>query len=190
MGKVIDFLEKKSQQESSAKSPSQSSSATSEVTTLSAHQNQHEDLRPIPGHLIWLHCPTCGTKEYTELQIPGGRVHRCGTLVEEVEVPIDVRAEYTIALRNIEKIQDIEKKADENWSLKKFLSKTKTVLQQMKSAEQEYQRRLRLIAGKSFEPYAQDWIPDENQLKYTLVEPFKIMITHARNQEEIFPKKS
>ncbi|MEE8554983.1 MAG: hypothetical protein V3T00_03930, partial [bacterium] len=31
---------------------------------------------PLPGKLIWLHCPACDTLEYSEIEIPGGRRHK------------------------------------------------------------------------------------------------------------------
>ena len=62
-----------------------------------ADRKAKEESRQIEGWLIWLHCPKCNTIEYTELRMPGGRVHKCGTLVEEEEIPIDVRAEFTIS---------------------------------------------------------------------------------------------
>jgi hypothetical protein len=41
--------------------------------------------------------------------MPDGRVHKCGTLVEEEEVQIDVRAEYTISLRNSLRLDELFK---------------------------------------------------------------------------------
>ena len=55
---------------------------------------------PISGWITWLYCPKCKSLEYSELEMPNGRVHKkCGSLVEEEEIQIDVRAEYTISLR-------------------------------------------------------------------------------------------
>ena len=62
---------------------------------------------PIPGWIIWLHCPKCKSLEYSEIEMPDGRVHKCGTLVEEEEVQIDVRAEYTISLRNSLRLDEL-----------------------------------------------------------------------------------
>ncbi len=64
---------------------------------------------PIRGWIIWLHCPKCKSLEYSEIEIPEGRIHKCGTLVEEEEVQIDVRAEYTISLRNSLRLEELFK---------------------------------------------------------------------------------
>ena len=66
-----------------------------------ADRKAKEESRQIEGWLIWLHCPQCNTIEYTEMRMPGGRIHKCGTLVEEEEIPIDIRAEFTISQRNL-----------------------------------------------------------------------------------------
>lgn len=91
---------------------------------------------PVPGRLIWLHCPTCDTVEYTELDMPGGRRHKCGTAVEEVAVEIDVRAEATMAAINLQRIDTILQ-----------------YLGQQRERFAEYQERLRLIAGQAVDPY-------------------------------------
>ena len=62
---------------------------------------------PVPGKLIWLRCPSCGTLEYTELEMPGGRSHKCGTVVEEAVVDVDIRAELTITAENLKRIDTI-----------------------------------------------------------------------------------
>ena len=33
-------------------------------------------------------------------------IHKCGTLVEEEEIPIDVRVEFTISQRNLDKLNE------------------------------------------------------------------------------------
>ena len=63
---------------------------------------------PIIGWISWLHCPKCKTLEYSEVEMPDGRIHKkCGTLVEEEVVQIDVRAEFTISLRNSERLDEL-----------------------------------------------------------------------------------
>ena len=59
---------------------------------------------PMQGWIVWLKCPKCETREYSELRMPEGRIHKCGTMVEEHEVEIDIRAELTVSLRNSELI--------------------------------------------------------------------------------------
>lgn len=132
---------------------------------------------PISGFLIWLHCPSCKTTEYTELKIPGGRVHKCGTLVEEVEVPIDIRAEYTISQRNL---KAIESKAKSRLNLKAKI---------IQAVETEYQQRLQLMVSGPIEPYPDDWEPETNGIETISEEPYGILITNARQANKHFPKK-
>ena len=92
---------------------------------------------PLPGKLIWLHCPVCKTLEYTEFSVPGGRVHNvCGTMVEEAALDVDLRAEYTIAELNLERL--------------KMLS---DLMAGQRNRFQEYQRRLRKLAGGKLSGY-------------------------------------
>ncbi len=92
---------------------------------------------PLPARLIWLHCPTCGTTEYTELDLPGGRRHNaCGTVVEEAVVEVDVRAELTIASINLERLEAIE-----------------TAVAAQRAHYEEYRNRLHLLAGAEPRPY-------------------------------------
>lgn len=101
-----------------------------------AAQPAPADLPPLPGRLVWLHCRTCGTFEYTELAMPGGRVHnRCGTRVEESALEIDLRAEYTIAEINLERLKSLT-----------------TLLEAQRARFLEYQERLRRQGGR-IEPY-------------------------------------
>ena len=92
---------------------------------------------PLPGKLIWLHCPVCKTLEYTEFSVPGGRVHNvCGTVVEEAALDVDLRAEYTIAELNLERL--------------KMLS---DLVAGQRNRFQEYQRRLKNMAGGKLSGY-------------------------------------
>jgi hypothetical protein len=131
-----------------------------------------ETLNPVPGQLIWLHCPTCGTIEYTELPMPGGRRHKCGTIVEEAVVDIDVRAEMTLAQANLRQIEAIGQ-----------------LLEQHRQRYVEYERRLELIAGRRPEPYALD---EERltSLPVAEVDPLGLLISHAlHNPTARFQKK-
>ncbi len=92
---------------------------------------------PLPGKLVWLRCPTCGTIEYTEVVMTGGRTHNvCGTQVEESAVELDLRAEYTIAEINLERLSILEH-----------------LLQSERMRYEEYRKRLALAAGRSIEAY-------------------------------------
>ena len=94
--------------------------------------------RPVSGRLIWLYCSTCNTLEYTEMAMSGGRVHNaCGTQVQEAEVELDLRAEYTLAGINLERIRIIE-----------------NLLEGQRLRYEEYRRRIALAAGRNLEPYA------------------------------------
>ena len=63
---------------------------------------------PIHAFITWLYCPKCKSLEYSELEMPNGRIHKqCGSMVEEEEVEIEVRAEYTISLRNSNRLDEL-----------------------------------------------------------------------------------
>ena len=94
---------------------------------------------PIPGWLGWLHWPKCETTEYTEILMAEGRNHKCGTLVEEKEVPIDVRAEYTISLRNLEILDNLLESQTPSRLLGRFLKTSRDALEQLPALEEEYQ---------------------------------------------------
>lgn len=92
---------------------------------------------PIPGRLIWLHCPTCNTLEYTELALAGARVHNsCGTQVEEIQVDLDLRAEHTITEINLERLNILG-----------------NLLEDQRKVYEEYRNRLALAAGRALERY-------------------------------------
>ena len=102
-----------------------------------AESGEQTPAAPLPGKLIWLHCPTCKTLEFTELSVPGGRVHNvCGTVVEEAALDVDLRAEYTIAELNLERL--------------KMLS---DLVAGQRNRFQEYQRRLKNMAGGKLSGY-------------------------------------
>ena len=89
------------------------SNNTAKIINLADRRAKKEDEArnsPIPGFIVWLHCPKCNTLEYSEVTIPDGRVHKkCGTLVEEEEIQIDVRAEYTVSMRNSKRLDELFK---------------------------------------------------------------------------------
>lgn len=61
---------------------------------------------PIAGRLYWLYCPVCDSLEYSALAVRGGRRHNpCGTMVQEAEVPLDLREEVTLAELNLERLE-------------------------------------------------------------------------------------
>ncbi len=146
---------------------------------------------PIPGVVVWLHCPTCQTTEYTEVPMTGGRTHKCGTLVEEVKVAIDVRAEYTISQWNLKLLEEgnAANSSKKSKLLNKLLGITAPLIQQIKQNEIEYQRRLELMTSEKLTPYADGWSPEKDGIKVTAVQPLGIMLTSARQADQHFPQK-
>jgi hypothetical protein len=93
--------------------------------------------KPVPAVLVWLYCPTCQTLEYTELAMPNGRTHQvCGTRVEEVEVPVDARAEYSLAELNLRQLENLAE-----------------LIEGQRARFREYQQRLELAAHQPLSSY-------------------------------------
>ena len=139
---------------------------------------------PIPGWLVWLHCPKCETTEYTEVLMSEGRDHKCGTLVEEKEVPIDVRAEYTISLRNLETLDNLLESQTPSRLLGRFLKTSRDSLEQLRAAEEEYQRRMLIIAGTDeVTPYPEEWTPETAGMEVEVIQPPGLMLTEARQPQ-------
>ncbi|MBF0277521.1 MAG: hypothetical protein HQM13_07020 [SAR324 cluster bacterium] len=166
----------------------------SKVINLNEWRKQkstESEFAPIPGFIIWLHCPKCKSTEYTEVRMTGGRIHKCGTIVEEAEVAIDVRAEFTIVQRNLEILKgpDPFNQGKKFKLVNKLLGNTEQLVQKIKNNEIEYQRRLQIISAEKITPYPQEWIPEENGIEYIIVQPNGIMITTARQADQHFPKK-
>lgn len=124
---------------------------------------------PVPGRLIWLHCPTCDTLEYTEMAIAGGRKHNlCGSHVVEKEVELDLRAEHTIAQINLERLNLLE-----------------NLLVDQRRKFEEYQHRLSLAAGKPLTGYALSEKVLE-KLPIAKVDAFGLLISTFFHQVEGF----
>lgn len=143
-----------------------------------------------PGFLIWLHCPSCNLVQYTTVQMHGGRVHKCGTLVDEVEVPIDVRCEYTLSLRNLTILKNWEAlhlaSFADNRKLRNYLESS---LRQMEVNEIEFQKRLVSVLPSKLEPHPETWSPQEYCLELKTIEPFGILLSSARQSERYFPNE-
>jgi hypothetical protein len=115
--------------------PAQAGAQQGTATSTSAAQPAAT--KPVPAHLVWLYCPTCQTLEYTEMQLPNGRVHQpCGTRVEEVVVPVDARAEYSLAELNMRQ-----------------LDKLAELVEGQRARFREYQQRLELAAHQPLSSY-------------------------------------
>ncbi len=93
---------------------------------------------PITGTLYWLHCPVCNTLEYTEAGEPNPRVHGpCSTQVQMAPVDLDLRAEFSVASTNLERIDVLT-----------------SLLDVARQKQLEYLNRLSLAATQKIEPYA------------------------------------
>ena len=144
---------------------------------------------PIPGLIVWLYCPKCKSLEYSELEMPNGRVHKpCGILVEEVEVQIDVRAEYTISLRNSKRLDELFKETKIPSFLKPLAKRGIGMLENLHAAEVEYRKRLENIVNNPINPYPDEW--DENSLEMELktLDPLGLILTEARQPNLHFPE--
>ena len=107
---------------------------------------------PMQGWIVWLKCPKCETREYSELRMPEGRIHKCGTMVEEHEVEIDIRAELTVSLRNSELISELLAKSNAKGIMKKFLKSGRAMLEHLERSEEEYRKRLQLMSQQECTP--------------------------------------
>lgn len=73
------------------------------------------------GILVWLHCPRCKIFQYSEVVAPYGRKHQCGEQVKEIEITLDITAEYTICRHNLQHIENLKN------SLLHYSKKTKKI---------------------------------------------------------------
>lgn len=116
-------------------------------------KRKEKDEKEYPGILVWLHCPHCDTLEYTEIIAPHGRTHKCGTIVKEANVELDLRAEYTITQFNLEKINALLNQ-NKNSRLRKLISKSlDNALINLKRSEEIYIERLHIAANCRISPY-------------------------------------
>ncbi|MCP4753187.1 MAG: hypothetical protein GY866_20040 [Proteobacteria bacterium] len=161
----------------------------SEKKTISLEQFRQRKItenseNKIPGILVWLHCPGCNTFEYSEILAPNGRTHKCGSLVEEVEVDVDLRAELTIARLNLEKINTL---LDQNkeFRLIKLVSKSlDNALVALKKSEEVYLERV-LVAGKrQIVPYPGDIDELRDKLSVKEINKLGLLISEFRFEPE------
>ena len=149
-------------------------------------KNKEKQKNPLQGWIVWLKCPQCNTREYSELRMPEGRIHKCGTMVEEHEVEIDIRAELTISLRNSELISELLNKASARGFIKNFLKSGRAMLEHLEMSEEEYRKRLMLMSSKECEPYPEQWDPEEKGLDIKKMDPLGLQLTPARQPELYF----
>ena len=138
---------------------------------------------PMQGWIVWLKCPKCETREYSELRMPEGRIHKCGTMVEEHEVEIDIRAELTVSLRNSELISELLAKSNAKGIMKKFLKSERAMLEHLERSEEEYRKRLQLMSQQECTPYPEEWDPEEKGLEIKKMDPLGIPVGIQNSQK-------
>ncbi len=140
--------------------------------------------KPFPGRLVWLRCPKCQNIEYTEVVAPNGRSHKCGTMVEEVEVKIDLRAELTITHYNLKKIEALLKE-NEKFKLLKIISKSlDKALLALKRSEETYLERLHISAKQKITIYPGEIVDIKNKLPIIEENKLGLLISEFRFKPE------
>ena len=132
------------------------------------------------GTLVWLHCPTCDSIEYTEVIAPNGRSHRCGTQVEEVEVELDLRAESFMTHHNLKVIQDKIEELEKSKLLKLSRRGLLKALTQLKLSEEVYLRKLQLAIHEDLLPYEGSYEEVKDKLPLEATDPLGILISPFR----------
>lgn len=168
------------------------SNTSAKVINLADRRAKKEDEArnaPVTGWITWLYCPKCKSLEYSELEMPNGRVHKkCGTLVEEEEVQIDVRAEYTISLRNSKRLDELFKETKIPTFLKPLAKKGIGMLENLHAAEVEYRKRLENIVNGPVNPYPDEWDEKSLEMKLKTLDPLGLILTEARQPNLHFPE--
>ena len=147
-------------------------------------REKEEAEKPYFGKMVWLHCPNCKTLEYTEIISPAGRMHNCGTLVEEREVELDLRAEITITNINLETIEELLKK-NSGFKLMKIVSKSlDKALIALKSSEETYRERLMMAAGLNLTAYPGDSESITDKLPVKIKNKLGLLVSDFRFEPE------
>lgn len=136
------------------------------------------------GVLVWLQCPTCGTIEYTHVRSSLGRSHKCGTQVSEVEVDVDLRAELTLTVINIGKIQEIRAQGEGSMFQKLFSKQSSKLLDQLEQAEMMYMEKVKAAAVVKIEPYPVENEGDLKDFPIREINPLGLYISEFRYQPE------
>ena len=167
------------------------SNTPAKVINLADRRAKKEDdarNAPISGWITWLFCPKCHSLEYSEIEMPNGRVHKkCGTLVEEEEVEIDVRTEYTISLRNTKILEELFKQSKIPTLLKPLAKKGFGMLENLQAAEVEYRKRLENIVNGPVNPYPDEWDEKVLDMELKTLDPLGLILTEARQPNLHFP---
>ena len=168
------------------------SNTSANVINLADRRAKKEDEArnaPVIGWITWLYCPKCKSLEYSELEMPNGRVHKkCGTMVEEEEVQIDVRAEYTISLRNSRRLDELFKETKIPTFLKPLAKKGIGMLENLHAAEVEYRKRLENIVNGPVNHYPDEWDEKSLEMKLKTLDPLGLILTEARQPNLHFPE--
>ncbi|MDH5559949.1 MAG: hypothetical protein OEY59_03750 [Deltaproteobacteria bacterium] len=129
--------------------------SASEPISFQKYQDKKkkQEEEPINAVMVWLFCPSCKTIEYSEFTSPAGRAHKCGTQVEEAEVGIDLRAEATLTLHNLEVIEKLIKKNKKNRLFKLSIKHLYDALVMLKHSEEVYLNRLESLYNGQIPPY-------------------------------------
>ncbi len=147
-------------------------------------KNKEKAEKPYPGVLVWLHCPKCKTLEYTEIVAPQGRTHKCNSMIEEVEVQIDLRAEYTITQFNLRRINELLEQNRES-RLRKLISKSlDNALIALKQSEETYIERLHLAAGCQIPPYPGEVAKLMDKLPIKEINKLGLIVSEFRHEPE------
>ena len=138
------------------------------------------------GKMVWLYCPTCNTIEYSEVISPNGRSHKCGTQVIEKEVDIDLRAELTITLYNLDRINHLLKENNASRLKKLFAKSFDKTLQKLLFSEEMYLQRLN---AHGITPYPGSIEEIKDRLPIKVVNELGLYISEFRyNPEERFSR--
>ncbi len=154
-----------------------------------AKKEEEERNAPIHAVITWLYCPKCKSLEYSEVEMPNGRIHKqCGTMVEEEEVGIEVRAEYTISLRNSKRLDKLFEGTQIPGFLKPVAKKGIGMLERLQTSEQEYRSRLENIVDGPIIPYPEEWDAFSLEMTLKTLDPLGLILTEARQPNLHFPE--
>ncbi len=161
-----------------------SSSDPISLNAFRERKQKEKNEKEYPGILVWLHCPHCNSLEYTEIIAPHGRTHNCGSIVEEINVELDLRAEFTITQFNLEKIGELLKK-NKHSRLRKLISKSlDNALVTLKQSEEVYIERLHIAANCQISSYPGTLEDLKNKLPIKETNKLGLLISEFRFEPE------
>lgn len=140
--------------------------------------------QPLLGTMIWLSCPKCKTIEYTEIVAPTGRQHSCRTQVDEVEIEVDLRAEVTIVLHNLTRLQEVMTPKKKGMIRKLAAKALDKALQSLKFSEEVYLARLQQATMQEIKPYEGNMEEIKEKLPIKETNSLGLWISEFRYQPE------